>query len=527
VSAVAFSGAERTDVQAMLDAVLAISSDLDLHTVLNTIVESCCAVTGARLGFLGVLGEDGELVDQVAHGLTDEEVAHLLAPATGRSLVGHLVRHPYPIRLTSSERAAYVGDLPGRPGSPGQLDSLLCVPLRVGQKVFGTLCLSRKSSGEFTLDDEQTVDALARVAGVAVGNARAYALSERRREWVEAAAQIAETLHPPFRIEDTLRQIVVGLRRVVRGSVAAVVHGRDGGYDVPALDGPRYAGLSQVLEEHTAELAHAQETGELVIRSHSPGGTLVCAPLSADLAYPGVLVVLVERGHGSLSDVDRELLTAYAAQASLALDRADALLTREDAAVVADRDRIARDLHDLVIQRLFATGLQLQGARRITNPQDLHARLDTAVADLDQTIRDIRNTIFELEHGRDDTLRNNVASLVREYEPALGFAPTVRTTGAVDSLVDRALGEHVLATLREALSNVARHAEAEAARVELHVDPEELLLIVADDGRGLSGQVRESGLRNLRRRAEEVGGSMRIGEVPTGGTRLEWRVPVS
>ena len=522
----AFSGAERTDVQAMLDAVLAISSDLDLHTVLNTIVESCCAVTGARVGFLGVLGEEGELVDQVAHGLSDEQVTDLLAPATGRSLIGHLVRHPYPVRLTSSERASSVGDLPGG-AAPGQLDSLLGVPLRVGTKVLGTLCLSRKGSGEFTLDDEQTVDALARVAGVAVGNARAYALSERRREWVEAAAQLAETLHPPFRIEDTLRQIVVGLRRVVRGSVAAVVHGRDGGYDVPALDGPRYAGLAQVLEEHTEELARAQDSGELVIRAHSPGGTLVCAPLSADLAYPGVLVVLVERGHGSLSDVDRELLTAYAAQASLALDRADALLKREDAAVVADRDRIARDLHDLVIQRLFATGLQLQGARRITNPQDLQARLDTAVADLDQTIRDIRNTIFELEHGRDDTLRNNVASLVREYEPALGFSPTVRTTGAVDSLVDRSLGEHVLATLREALSNVARHAEADTARVELHVDPEELLLIVADDGRGLSGQVRESGLRNLRRRAEEVGGSMRIGEVPTGGTRLEWRVPVS
>lgn len=520
----ASSGAERTDVQAMLDAVLAISSDLDLHTVLNTIVESCCAVTGARLGFLGVLGDDGKLVDQVVHGLSDEQVAHLVAPATGRSLIGHLVRHPYPIRLTSSERAAAVGDLPG---GTTQLDSLLGVPLRVGQKVFGTLCLSRKASGEFTLGDEQTVDALARVAGVAVGNARAYTLSERRREWVEAAAQIAETLHPPFRIEDTLRQIVVGLRRVVRGSVAAVVHGRDGGYDVPALDGPRYGGLAQVLEEHSEELAHAQKTGELVIRAHSPGGSLVCAPLSADLAYPGVLVVLVERGHGSLSDVDRELLTAYAAQASLALDRAEALLRREDAAVVADRDRIARDLHDLVIQRLFATGLQLQGARRITNPTDLHARLDTAVADLDQTIRDIRNTIFELEHGQEDTLRNNVASLVREYEPALGFAPTVRTTGAVDSLVDRSLGEHVLATLREALSNVARHAEAATARVELHVDPEELLLIVADDGRGLAGHVRESGLRNLRRRAESAGGSMRIGGAPTGGTRLEWRVPVS
>lgn len=516
-------GAERTNLQAVLDAILAISSDLDLHSVLNRVVDSCCAVTGAQTGFLGVLGEHGDLVTHVVHGLSGEQAKTLVAQPMRRGFFGHLMRHPEPIRLARIADAVTVGDLPA---GLTERDSFLGVPLKVGDTVFGTLCLAHKADGqEFSSRDEDLVEGLARVAGVAVNNARAYALSERRREWVEATAQVIGSLHPPYRIEDTLHQIVLGIRRVARATLAAVVHGRAGGYDVPVADGPGFAVLPQVVQDHDGDIARAQRSGELVVAAYGDQGTVMFAPLDSELSYQGVMVVVIEGGDGHLSFDERELVASYAAQASLALDRAQALKLRQAEALVADRDRIARDLHDLVIQRLFATGLQLQGARRLNDPAELHARLDTAVKDLDQTIRDIRSTIFELEHGQNDTLRNNVALLVREYESALGFSPTLRTSGAIDSLVDRELAGQVLATLREALSNVARHAHARSCVVELHVDPEQLLLIVVDDGQGTGEDPHESGLRNLRRRAEGRGGAMRLDPAHPRGTRLEWRVP--
>lgn len=513
----------RRSTQTLLDAVLAISSDLDLHTVLDTIVASCCEIAGAKHGFLGVLGDGGELVDYVVHGLTDDEVKDLVDRPASLGLIGHLLRHPYPIRLARASDHPADGSLPV-PHAP--MDSFLAMPLRVGDAVFGNLYLTGKpGGGEFTADDEAMVGALARAAGVAVDNARAYRLSERRREWVEATAQIAESLHPPFRLDATLQRIVTGVRRISRASVAAVVRGRAGDYAVAAADGPRYSALAPAVEACASTLAAAQAAGELRSVPYAEG-RLVVAPLDTDLSYEGLLVLLLETGPEWCPTNDGELLTSYAAQASLALDRAESLVAREEWMLTADRDRIARELHDLVIQRLYATGLLLRGAHRLDNLADVRPRLAAAVADLDQTMRDIRAVIFELEHGHDDSLRGGVAALVREYAPALGFLPELIMTGAIDSLVDRDLREQVLAVLREALSNCVQHARASSCRVGLDVDADELVLEVADDGVGCGEEVHESGLRNLRRRATERRGAMRLRTASGGGTVLDWRVPV-
>jgi signal transduction histidine kinase len=283
------------------------------------------------------------------------------------------------------------------------------------------------------------------------------------------------------------------------------------------------APLVHALETH---IAGAEEELTVVVIPQGAERTVVLVPLRAHLAPDGVLLVVLDAGRGSLESDEAELLSSFADQASLALDRAQAISDRQELMLVSDRDRIARDLHDLVIQRLFATGLALQGARRIASSEEVRERIDSAVADLDLTIRDIRSTIFELQHGHDLSLRADVRGLVKEYVPVLGFTPMVRTSGPLDTAVPKQVAEQLLAVLREALSNVARHSEADAAVVEVEARADQVMLRVADNGTGLPAERNESGLRNARRRASDHGGSLRLGPEEPHGTVLEWTVPL-
>jgi signal transduction histidine kinase len=250
-------------------------------------------------------------------------------------------------------------------------------------------------------------------------------------------------------------------------------------------------------------------------------------PLRAHFAASGALVALLQDGHRVVDLEERELLASFADQAALALDRAQAIEDREELAVVSDRDRIARDLHDVVIQRLFATGLQLQGMRSIIVNPEVGQRIEKAVDDLDQTIRDIRTTIFELQHRQGGSVRSLVRALVKEYAPVLGFTPTVRILGPVDTTVASGLSEQLLAVLREALSNIARHAVADQAEVEISASPSEVVLTVTDNGTGLPADRVESGLRNARRRASAHGGVLELLPGEPGGTIFRWRVPIT
>ena len=511
--------------RALLDAVVAISSDLDLHSVLKRIVASACQITDARYGALGVIGPGGGLSDFLTHGVTEEQHAAIGDLPRGHGILGLLIDHPQPIRLH------HLQDHPksfGFPPNHPPMERFLGVPVRIRGTVFGNLYLTEKAGGQdFTEQDEQLVEALASAAGFVIENARDYARSERRRQWLEASAHVNEALQPPVRLDDALRQIAIGARRVSRSSAVAVVRrGEQGGHDLVAWDGRRGDDLEPMvvaLEQHISE---AEAQGSLVVVPRGLERTVVLVPLRAHLAPDGVLLVLLDGGRGSLEADEAELVASFADQAALALDRAQAVADRQELMLVSDRDRIARDLHDLVIQRLFATGLQLQGARRIAVSDQVRERIDGAVADLDVTIRDIRSTIFELQHGHELSLRADVRGLVKEYVPVLGFTPMVRTAGPVDTAVPAPVGEQLLAVLREALSNVARHADADAAVIEVEVRTGEVMLRVADNGQGLPEDRRESGLRNARRRAADLGGSLRLHPEEPRGTVLEWTVPL-
>jgi signal transduction histidine kinase len=406
------------------------------------------------------------------------------------------------------------------------METFLGVPVRVRGTVFGNLYLTEKAGGMFTEQDEQLVDSLAKAAGFVIDNARSFASSERRRQWLEASAAVVEALQPPVDLDDALRAIVQGARRVSGAIAVAVVHQEDDRYAVAASDGPETGMLDVLLEEFGEHVRRSERSADTVVVPRGGHGTVVLVPLRAHLAAAGVLLVVLAEGRGKLGTDEAELLASFADQASLAVDRAQAVADRGELMLVADRDRIARDLHDLVIQRLFATGLQLQGARRLAGVSELGGRLDDAVADLDTTIRDIRSTIFDLQVDHAVSLRADVRVVVKEYVPVLGFTPLVRTSGPLDSAVPAGIGAQLLAVLREALSNVARHAEADAAVVEVEATASQVVLRVTDNGAGVPAQRRESGLRNVRRRADDLGGTARLLDEEPHGTRLEWVVPL-
>jgi signal transduction histidine kinase len=262
---------------------------------------------------------------------------------------------------------------------------------------------------------------------------------------------------------------------------------------------------------------------------HPPMRSFLGVPIVVRQEVFGNLYLTDKRSGEVFTDVDEELTIALAGAAAVAIENARLHARLAELVLLEDRERIAKDLHDTVIQRLFATGLSLQGTARLAQRPDVAARLQDAVEDLDETVRHIRTVIFGLETvtSRNDSVRQRIMALTREASGALGFLPEVNFTGPVDTLVDPATGEELLATLREALSNVARHAQATQVAVEL-IGGDEVTLRVADNGRGLPSDgnpPRGLGLRNMASRAEALGGRFAATARDGGGTVVEWTIP--
>jgi signal transduction histidine kinase len=511
--------------RALLDAVAAISSDLDLHSVLSRIVEAATRLTDARYGALGVIGDASVLVEFVTTGISDDERAGIGDPPHGRGILGLLIRHPRAIRLDDLTQHP---DATGFPANHPPMSSFLGVPVRIRGTVFGNLYLTEKAGGRsFSHQDELLVEALANTAGFVIENARAYGLSERRRQWLEAAADLDEAVQPPVDFDGALREVVRAARNVARAQAVAATTSRPG--SLPQLSTGRPETRSDVaaaLQAIVEDPATGRTTAPVEVSLPSYDAFVV--PLRTHLAGSGLLVAFFAPGTHPMQVEDRELFVSFAEHAALSLDRAQGLDDRAELAVTSDRERIARDLHDVVIQRLFATGLHLQRAENTTRNPDVADIVRDAVDSLDETIRDIRGTIFELQqHGTGPSLRADLRELVREYAPLLKFEPVVRTTGPVDSAVPTEIRDQLLPVLREALSNLARHAAADHGEVDVTVDGAEVRLTVLDDGVGIGAIDRESGLRNARRRADALGGRLEVTPRSPRGTSFVWRVPVS
>ncbi|GAB3981041.1 two-component system sensor histidine kinase [Actinoallomurus acanthiterrae] len=530
--------ATRDRVHALLEAVVSIGSDLDLRTVLRRIVEAATTLVDARYGALGVIGDGGRLVQFITVGVGEEEIAEIGHWPHGHGVLGLLIKEPHSLRLPdlSAHPESY-----GFPENHPPMRSFLGVPIRVRDEVFGNLYLTEKAGGgEFDEDDESVVAALATAAGVAIENARLYQEARRRERWLQASAEVSTALLSGTEFRDVIELVAASAREICDGDmgVVALVDGTDlvvetvaGGHaeEVRGLrfpvDGTPAGGVFR-----SGEPLALTDVEALARRFGVPEGVLtgsaLIVPLGLGAGARGVLWVVNASGKQVFGEPVRRLLEPFAAQAAIGLELAERRRDAERLTLLEDRDRIAKDLHDTVIQRLFATAMTLMSAIKIAEKRDVAVRVQRAVDDLDDTIRRIRSTIFALQSTTEPTLRTRVHGVIDSAAETLGFAPAVRLDGPLDIAVDDATGEQVIAVLQEALSNAARHSHARHVGVSLMVG-DELILRVADDGVGIPEGGRRSGLRNMAERARDLGGTFEIQSGEDGGTVLEWRVPPS
>jgi signal transduction histidine kinase len=294
----------------------------------------------------------------------------------------------------------------------------------------------------------------------------------------------------------------------------------------------RYGALRVLDEEKTAVaelITVGVDPGTHTAVGDAPKGHGIFVPVTVRGEVFGNLYLTDKTTAEAFTDIDEELVAALAAAAGVAIENARLHTLVQDVVVLEDRERIARDLHDTVIQRLFATGLSLQGTANLIKDPQVARRLELAVEDLDITVRQIRTAIFGLEASRAGRsgARDRILSVIAEVARVLGFEPRVLFDGPIDSVVADDVATELVATLREALSNVARHAGATEARVVVTA-ANDLLLRVSDDGGGSHSDTPTGGrgLANMRARAEKLGGTVAIGPGPHGGTVVEWRVPL-
>jgi signal transduction histidine kinase len=552
-------------------AVVSVAAGLELGATLRRIVKAAVDLVDAEYGALGVLGAEGKVVDFIHVGI-DPSLSESIGPLpTGKGILGLLTQHPVPIRLERlSDHPASSGFPPGHP----PMNSFLGVPVRVRGEVFGNLYLTEKrGAGGFTSEDERTVMALAAAAAVAIENARLYERSRQRERWQEAVAAIANSVLGGAESAEVLP--VIGERvRGLTGADASLVampdmHGNlvievvnvgPEGEDARAAptrwtvhrSRPRiprnaaFEGLGRGL------LGREPAEGQLIIEAFTSRRTVRRGPVTLDIDAPrefglmialpmlaadrtlGVVALLWDVSAGVVPIDIVELAETFAAQAAVTLVLAEARQEQGRLAVYEDRDRIARDLHDLVIQRLFATGMQLQGALRTPGlDESVRDRMSRAVDEMDETIREIRQTIFALHEptvGPSTGLRGRILRETEQAAALLGFEPSVRFAGVIDSMVSDTTADHLIAALREALTNAARHAQAGRVEVLVEVIGSDVMLIVTDDGIGVpfDGSGRRSGVANLNSRAIGLGGSCALERVSeSGGTRLIWRVPAN
>ncbi|MET8638562.1 GAF domain-containing protein [Streptomyces sp. NPDC004096] len=533
-------------VHRLLEAVLSVGRELDLPQALRSIVEAAVVLVDAEYGALGVIGEDRMLSEFLTIGVGDEEREKIGALPSGHGILGELIRHPEPLRLAelSDHPASY-----GFPDHHPPMHSFLGVPIRVRDKVFGNLYLTEKrAAAEFDAEDEAVLSTLAVAAGVAIENARLYEETRLRERLLRASSQVTSALLSGAPSADVLELIVEQARGIVSADVGMIAE-RVAGEEVlrplfaVGAEAERRRGLVMSGQDGFVEAAFS--TAEPVISpdiQQDPRidqgsvlwaglGSVVGVPLVASGKSIGVLVLGRTAGRTPFTDTDAGPLLGFAGQAALALELAERRRDAEQIALLQDRDRIARDLHDLAIQRLFAAGMTLQSTQRFVDHPEAAERLSRTVDDLDETIKIIRSTIFGLRaHGGGPEkagLRRRVSEAVQASAGTLGFTPALRIEGLVDTDVPGDVADHALAVLGEALSNAARHSGAHCVDVHLRFAGGELTLTVADDGCGVPQGVARSGLRNLEERANALGGTLTVGErADGGGTRLVWRVPV-
>jgi signal transduction histidine kinase len=387
---------------------------------------------------------------------------------------------------------------------------------------------------------------LAAAAGVAIDNARLYDAVHRRERWLTASSELTRSLLSGTDPAEVLNTFTATVREMADASLVtlAVAVPRTGNLVVEAAAGPHAGRVRGLVLPDTTLAAKVYSSGETITTADwnddprtehdtalTPLGPVFLVPLGTPEHVRGVLQVAGLPGRPAFADATVAMIAGFANHAALALEMAEHRRAAEQLLLLGDRDRIARDLHDLAIQRLFAGGMSLQSVlAQVADRPQATERIHRVVDDLDDTIKIIRSTIYALGQRGDtvDTgLRTRMVAETGQAAEALGFAPALRMTGLLDTLVADDVAGHLLAVLREALANAARHARATAVDVTAEATATHLRLRVADNGRGIDpARTRRSGLANLHTRAAELGGTLTLAPNQPTGTTLDWTVPL-
>jgi signal transduction histidine kinase len=465
--------------------------------------------------------------------MDEELVARIGELPRGRGILGLLIRKPVPLRLADlSGHPASAGFPPGHPPMTG----FLGVPVRIGEEVFGNLYLTERSrGGPFTADDEQLAIALAAAAGAAIANARRFAESERRRRWLDASAELAPLLLSGASVQP--HALITRLAAAAADAdfaTLAVPHGADQ-VIVAGVTGQLAAGMMNQIEALADSLAgQAIRTGKpslvtgegrepVAAALAARTGPLIVVPLAAGEQTRGALLLGRVAARPGFTGTDLGMAASFAGHAAVTMELARARADQITLAQAEDHDRIAGELHDHVIQELFALGMSMQGHAARTDPateEQVNGYVDT----LDEIINKIRTSIFGLRRPRTAPagLPARVMEIIEEHTAQLGFTAGTRFAGPLDPGPDEALAHDILAVTREALSNCARHARASAVTVSLVLQDGLITLGITDNGHGLGTPARSSGLSSMRRRAERNGGTFQLTTPAHGGTHLAW-----
>jgi signal transduction histidine kinase len=427
------------------------------------------------------------------------------------------------------------------------MKTFLGVPVRVGDVVFGNLYITEKRGGQdFDEEDEQLLSTLAAAASVAIENARLYEVVRRRERWLRASSEISRRLLSGAEPSGVLPLFAAEAMDVADADVALIavpVAGTDRlvieaavGLNADQVKGtalpPDGVFATAVYKSGTQMMTPDARRDDRAYAAFDPEGQvgpLLAIPLGERDRVRGVLMVGRRAGAAPFSAAIADTLTAFSGQAAIALELAERRTDAEQLTVLQDRDRIAKDLHDLAIQRLFATGMTLEGVTRMIDNPTVSERVGRAVDDIDETIKLIRTTIFALQerdHEFDkQSVRVRVLAEVEDAARVLGYAPALRLEGPIDTQVSAEMAENLIAVLREGLSNVARHAQASGIEVSLAVAAD-VTLRISDNGVGIPATARRRGLRNLADRAKKLDGTLVVRPGAERGTVLEWRVPL-
>ncbi len=533
----------KNQVQGLLDAVMAVSAGLALDATLHRIVLAATELVDAEYGALGVLGADGRLSSFVTVGI-DEDTRTAMGPLpTGHGLLGTLIADPQPLRLT--ELASHPSSV-GFPQHHPPMRTFLGVPVRIRDEVYGNLYLTdKRGGGQFTADDEVVVEALAAAAGIAVDNARLFEQATLRQRWLEAVTELTTDLMSGMDQREALELVATRAvdlagadaalvlltpdgrrdRRVVHawvGDIDPSVGGREIPSDDPLIADVIAGGAPLIETDLVRNKANTVLADLLAGYQHSMAATLRSGEHIA-----GVLLVLRSKGRQPFAADQLPLLASFGSQASLALELAVKQTMRRQLEVVVDRDRIGRDLHDHVIQRLFGTGLGLQSVASAISDPDHRRRLKAGIAEIDDVIREIRTSIFDLQASDavEVGLRRRLLDVVLDVTGSAAVQPTVRISGPVDTEVAPAVADHVVLVLRELLTHVVWHGDAGTTAVTVEAT-DRLVVEVTDNGGALDASAVASPVRDLDHRARELGGERTTVPGDESGAVVRWSWPL-